>query len=219
MIYGQQAEAKGLHDYFTSEDEIPMDTDITPEDEAWGEVVDTVTPSINPMIKGVLSAHTARMEMDEEESTENILRFATFVGLVENSGHTYGGNIPEEGKEASSAQGLYQFLDDDSGGQSAWQTGLNRAKKYLGPQEWISESYEYGKGGVNLATRNQQTAVFLADLLEQKGSDSYMRPIMEGKTDGWIETYLKLHYKGKPTPATIKHAEEVFNSMNVKVRF
>jgi hypothetical protein len=214
-----QTEESSLFDWFTSSEPPVAEVVNTPEEDAWEEVNNTVVPEVNPMIGGIMKAHSNRMEVDYEDSTENALRFATFVGLVENSGQTYGANVPEEGKEQSSAQGLYQFLDDDSQGQSAWQTGLNRTKKYLGPQKWIGDSYEYGKGGVNLATRNQQTAVFLADLLEQKGSDALMKPILEGNVDGWVEAYLKLHYKGKPTPATLKHAEEVYKSMNLKVRF
>ena len=205
-------ESKGLFDWFSSAEPDAVETAPAPEDDMWAEASDKIAPAVNPMISGIMQAHSKRMDLDYEDSTENALKFATFVGLVENSGETYGGNQPEEGKEASSAQGLYQFLDDDSKGQSAWQTGLNRTEKYLGKQGWISDTYEYGKGGVNLASRNQQTAVFLADLLEQKGSDAHMKPILEGNTDGWIESYLKLHYKGKPTPATIKHAQEVFDS-------
>jgi len=210
---------QGLYNYFTSSEQSPTQLDNSPEDDMWDEVTKDISPAVNPMIGGIMKAHSKRMGTDYDESTENALRFSTFVGLIENSGQTYGANIPEEGVEQTNAQGLYQFIDDDDKGQSSWQTGLNRAKKYLGPQDWISESYEYGKGGVNLATRNQQTAVFLADLLEQKGSDDYMRPILEGDTDGWVDTYLKLHYKGTPTPATIKRAEEVYKLMNINVRF
>ncbi len=210
--------ATSLWNWMSSSEEIPEEIP-TPEDNLWEGVANQVEPVVNPMIRGVMAAHSTRMGLDKTSATSNALEFATFVGLVENSGQTYGANTPEEGKEQTSAQGLYQFLDDDSLGQSSWQTGLNRTRKYLGPQDWITESYEYGKGGVNLATRNQQTAVFLGNLLEQKGSDAYMRPILEGNRDSWVDSYLKLHYKGKPTEATIKHVNEVYDSMNVKVRF
>ncbi len=176
-------------------------------------------PVVNEHIATIVKAHSNRMGVDYDTALENALSFATYVGLVENSGKTYGRNIPEKGKEQTSASGLYQFLTDDDVGQSAWQTALNRTKKYVGNQDWISKSYEYGIEGVELTTRNQQTAVFLADMLEKKGSDKYMKGILEGNRDNWVGAYKELHYRGKATEASLKNANDVYNSMNVKVRF
>jgi hypothetical protein len=201
---------QGVYDFFSPTDEEQPNT--APQGEGWDEVANSIVPEVNPNISGIMKPHAARLGVDYDEAIDNALGFATYVGLVENSGETYGENVPEKGKKQTSAQGLYQFLDDDSKGQSSWQTGLNRTQKYLGQQEWISDTYEYGAGGVNLTTRNQQTAVFLADLLEQKGSDKLMKGILEGDMQSFVDCYLKLHYKGKPTAATIKHAEDVFKS-------
>jgi len=167
-------------------------------------------PVVNEHISTIIKAHSARLGVDYKTAIDNALKFSTYVGLVENSGKTYGRNVPEKGKEASSASGLYQFLTDDEMGQSAWQTALNRTKKYTGQQDWISKSYEYGKDGVELTTRNQQTAVFLADILEKKHSDKYMKGILEGDRSNWAAAYKELHYRGKTTPAAMKNAEEVY---------
>lgn len=203
----------GLMDYFnglTAGSEEPTEEALDP---SIGE------PKVNKHIASIVKSHSTRMGIDYDKAVNSALRFSTYVGLVENSGKTYGGNIPEEGKEASSAQGLYQFLDDDSKGQSAWQTGLNRTRKYIGKQDWISKSYEQGRGGVSLATRNQQTAVFLADMLEKKGSDKYMKGILEGDSDNWVAAYKELHYRGKSTEASLKNATNVWKQMNLKVEF
>jgi hypothetical protein len=176
-------------------------------------------PKVNKHIASIVKAHSTRMGIDYNDALKNSLRFATYVGLVENSGKTYGRNRPEEGKEQSSASGLYQFLTDDAKGQSAWQTGLNRTRKYTGKQDWISNSYEHGIDGVELTTRNQQTAVFLADMLEKKGSDKYMKGILEGNSDNWVGAYKELHYRGKATEASLKNANTVWKQMNLKVVF
>jgi len=197
-----------IQDLFKGFEEKP-EAEITP--------VEGVSPDINPYIQTVLDAHINRLGVEPEEARKNALEFATYVGFVENSGETYGRNIPEEGKEASSASGLYQFLTDDSKGQSALQTAINRTKKYVGEQPWLTEAFD--KGEVEGLTRNQQTALFLGDMLEQKGGDEYMKPILEGDRSKWVSAYKKMHYRGNTTNATNERADKIFKQMNVEVIF
>jgi len=193
-------------------DKEPVDT-VTP--------VEGISPDINPFIQKVLASHTVRLDIEPEAAQTNALAFATYVGQVENDGETYGRNVSEVGAVGSSASGLYQFLTDNSKGQSALQTAVNRTRKYTGETDWLKDAFDTGE--VEGLTRNQQTALFLGDILEQDGSDELMKPILEGDRSRWKEAYLKLHYKetkDKPaTEATIKRADDIYKMFNIEVQF
>ena len=101
----------------------------------------------SPLAETLMTKHLNRSGMEGLDSTKarNVLYdFALKVGRAESSGDPKVKNRPLEGKEASSATGLYQFLVGTEGGQSALQTAVNRAKKRI-DASWLDEVFKTGK--------------------------------------------------------------------------
>jgi hypothetical protein len=131
--------------------------------------------------------------VDYDTAIDNLEVFADKVGMIENSGRTTGKN------PKSSAKGLYQFIN------SSVEPAVNRLKKYIGPQEWMK-----GSMNVNKLTKEQQTLLFLGDLLEKEGSDELMKGVMLGDEESMYNAYNELHHT-KPNEQSIKNARKYFN--------
>tara|TARA_Y100000385_G_scaffold280795_1_gene332523 strand:- start:543 stop:1112 length:570 start_codon:yes stop_codon:yes gene_type:complete len=90
----------------------------------------------------------------------------------------------------SSAKGIFQFLTKGDG--NAFQTGLNRLERHLGKTQWITEARKHNDP--NSLTKDQQQALFLANIYEQKGTDSYLKKIAQGDNVAMAEAYGKFHH-------------------------
>jgi len=152
-------------------------------------------------IETLVTIHARRLKVDPDVALVNALSFARIVGRLENDGKLIGNNIPQEGKEASSAKGLYQFVRDSVG------PALNRVEKYVGAG-WIQEAREHKDA--NRLKWNQQTLMFLGDMLEKRGSDKYMRRVLQdiSDTDAVRDAYYVLHHTN-PDEATKKRTEGI----------
>lgn len=174
----------------------------------------------SPLAETLMTKHLNRSGMEGLDSTRarNILYdFALKVARAESSGDPKVKNRPLEGKEASSATGLYQFLVDnaDKGeDNSSLQTAVNRAKKRI-DAPWLDEVFKTGK--VEDLTPDQQTVLFLGDILEKKGSDKLIKSLLDpnaGEKEqkkAMYKIYLNLHHTKKEGEAWDKKILENAN--------
>lgn len=148
-------------------------------------------------LEALLTTHADRLGVDKERAMANAIDFADIVGLVESGGNPTAKNIPQQGKEASSASGTYQFIQDSV------EPAVNRLKKYIGMKDWMKSALMH-KDASRLSP-SQQTLLFLGDLLEKDGSDKYMKGILEsGDMMDMENAYMNLHHT-KPDQATIRN--------------
>jgi len=160
----------------------------------------------SPLAETLMTKHLNRSGMKGLDSTRarNILYdFALKVGRAESSGNPKAKNKPLEGEEASTATGLYQFLvgnADKGKDNSSLQTAVNRAKKRI-DASWLDEVFKTGK--VEDLTPDQQTVLFLGDILEKKGSDKLIKSLLDPNASekeqkkAMYKIYLNLHHTKK----------------------
>lgn len=155
----------------------------------------------------LISKHAERLGVDPSTAYDNLLEFAEVVGQVESNGDLTALNIPQKGKEASSAAGKYQFV------KGSIEPALNRLARTLGELPWMAELRE--NKDVTVLDNEQQTLLFLGEMLEKKGSDKYMKDIMaSGDKTKMLEAYYKLHHTN-PDNATRKRAVKYFMDLEV----
>jgi len=174
----------------------------------FGEVVNASTARfISPAAAQsdqLLSRHLGRLGADSPEARSRLAELASKVAMIESDG-----NMRAKNKD-SSATGLYQFLVDDSKGQSALQTAVKRTKKYV-QADWLDEVARTGK--VEDLSAEKQTILFLGDILEKEGSDKYVKKLLDPNSsekevkDSMLQIYLKLHHTN-PDEATLKRAKK-----------
>lgn len=131
---------------------------------------------------------------NREAFIEKMYKYSDKIAQIESGGNLQAYNIPQEGKEQSSAKGLYQFTDD------SYKTAKRRFKNILGT--------DAPEGGIIDLDKEQQTALFFANLLEVPGSDSIISKFMnQDNPMAERELYYKKHYAGKVDTATRKNVE------------
>jgi hypothetical protein len=162
----------------------------------------------NADIYKIVEKHAKRLGIDPDVAYENAIRFADQVGKFENSGKLEGTNVPQKGKDASTAKGLYQFLDGSVG------PAMNRLGRIVDITDMPTDPNEM--------TWNQQTKLFLADVLDKtavvngkevKGlGDELMKEVLtNGENKKAIrDAYYVLHHT-KPDEATKRMTEEKQN--------
>ena len=157
------------------------------------QVLDPVEVQTETLLKSQLG----RLGFDTPQARERLNDLAEKIAMIESSGNPEAKNIPVKGKKASSATGLYQFLVDTSKGQSALQTAVNRTKKYV-KADWLDEVARTGK--VEKLSPEQQTILFLGDIMEKKGSDQYLKKLLDPNASqeeinkAMLDIYSKLHH-------------------------
>ena len=116
------------------------------------------------------------------------------------------------------ASGMYQFIETED--NNSLTTGLNRlsATKEDGSYvyfdklpEWINETKKHKD--VTKLNKDQQTALFLANLHQQEGTNDLFKKISEGDMQAKVDMYMKHHYKnikGKYAADVSLHAEKIF---------
>jgi hypothetical protein len=142
------------------------------------------------LLRTLIFKHSDRLGIDLDVAMRNALEFAQYVGLIENNGETQGKN------PVSSAKGLYQFID----GSVA--PAMNRLSRSIGWYPWMQRK------NPNDMSREQQTLMFLGDILEKHGSDLYVPGILRGEKEDMLNAYLKLHHTN-PDVATVRRAKRI----------
>lgn len=152
----------------------------------------------------LFSGHLNRLGGDNHEARSRLTELASKVAMIESDGDMKAKN-PD-----SSATGLYQFLVDDSKGQSALQTAVNRTKKYV-KADWLDEVARTGK--VEDLSPEKQTILFFGDIMEKKGSDQYLKKLLDPNAsekqinDAMMDIYLNLHHTN-PDKDTLERAKK-----------
>lgn len=160
---------------------------------------------MNDMQK-LINFHLDRLGIEDKKSATFNLKnvFMPTVLEMESSGDYKAVNIPQEGKEATSAKGGFQFV------AGSVVPALNRLERRIGKQDWGKELRQH-KDASKLSPEQQQL-LFMADMLEKDGSDQYMIKVMQGDKKGSMEAYYKLHHTA-PDEATIKRADKIFGEV------
>ena len=146
----------------------------------------------------LFGAHLQRFNVENKDTAINNFMnvFVPAVLEIESSN-----NFTAKNKN-STASGGFQFLE------GSVIPALNRLEKYLGPRDWGNELRQHKDA--SLLTPAQQTELFIADMLEKKGSDALMQKVFDGDIEGMIQAYYKLHHT-KPDRDTIKRTEKIFS--------
>lgn len=145
-------------------------------------------------IENLVASHSQRLGINPVTAIDNALQFADIVGLIENEGKLTGKN------PKSTAKGLYQFVDESA------KDAADRLVKYL-PEDWVKEVQE-GKRSVEELDWEQQTLLFLGDILEKKGSDKHMVQVLQGDRKAMEDAYYTLHHT-KPDRKTIARTNRI----------
>lgn len=145
----------------------------------------------------LVSKHSKRLNVDIEKAFKNLMTFSMVVGYMENRGELQGKN------PLSSAKGLYQFID------GSIEPAINRTIRYIGERPWMDD-LRISKDA-NTLNWEQQTLLFLGDILGKRGTDILMKQVMSsGDREAMKQVYLKYHHT-KPDGNTLRRAEVIFN--------
>jgi hypothetical protein len=148
------------------------------------------------MLKYIVEKHAERLGVDKEKAYGHAMLFSILVGIMENNGKLQGSN------PNSSAKGLYQFIAGSVG------PAVNRLKRIVGHAPWMDDVLEHKDTG--RLSWEQQTALFLGDMLEKAGSDYLMEQVLRhGDPNSMIQAYYILHHTN-PDEATKRRAHRVF---------
>lgn len=154
----------------------------------------------------LINKHATRLKVKPDVAMKNMTNFANFVGHMESGNNLKAKNVPQKGKEASSASGKYQFVNESI------KPAINRLERTLGMEDWMKELLVHKD--ITKLNDEQQTLVFLGDLLEKDGSDKYMKKIMStGDSKAMLQAYYKLHHTN-PDVATRKRALKIIKEYN-----
>jgi hypothetical protein len=148
-------------------------------------------------VSKIIFLHWKRMGShgDFRDVFMNCLEFARLVGIIENNNTLYGKN------PTSSAKGLYQFIS------GSIKPAVNRTRRYLGERNWYEELLEHKDA--SRVGWEEQTILFFANILGQRGSDEYMKHIMESGSKLHMELcYYKFHHTA-PDEATILRVKKI----------
>ena len=161
-------------------------------------------------IMNFLSAQMDRLGIPEERRdafTENMFDFSRQVRNIESDDEIMAVPRKEDGTLASTAKGVYQFLDDsvDTGRNRMRTLGYNErpdwnpfTEEFIrsikdNPQEWSDE---------------QADAMFLANMFSQTGSDRFMKGIGAGSLQDRKDAYYKFHHTN-PDDATESRVDDM----------
>ena len=170
------------------------------------EVVDSTPEILAPLTNNILKVIEENADI---EINDNIKNFINETAQAESGGSE---NPLTTKSEYSSAGGKFQFLDD------SFTTGLNRlsAKKEDGSYVyfdklplWVEQAQNHKD--VTKLDNDQQTALFLANLHQQNGTNVLFKKISEGDMQAKVDMYIKHHHKG-----TIENGERIYNPKVIK---
>jgi len=159
------------------------------------------TEDIN-LLKQVRDTNLERFELDNIEggktsAIKKIVNAGNYIKDVESD------NNPMAKNPTSSAAGLYQFT------KGALKTAVNRLKNTVGEDNlpsWAEDAAKHGDA-TKLDPLKQQI-LFEADMFQKKGSDKYLKDIIQNDSvDALMDYYNKLHHTA-PDEATNKRATE-----------
>jgi hypothetical protein len=140
----------------------------------------------NPEYNKLLNIHLDRLGIDgKEKATQDLNELSDFILETESDGDFNAAN------PNSSARGGYQFI------KGSVVPAVNRLEKYFGPLPRFDEVRK--TGDVRSLSPEDQTLLFMADILEKKGSDKLINNFLNAdnkkdKQNAAYEIYTVLHH-------------------------
>ena len=159
-------------------------------------MVDSTQEILTPITNNVLNVISENADI---EINDNVRSFIDETAIAESGGEE---NPLVARNPLTNAGGKFQFIESEN--NNSLTTGLNRlsATKEDGSYvyfdklpEWINETKKHKD--VTKLNKDQQTALFLANLHQQKGTDDLFKKISGGDIQAKIDMYIKHHHKGK----------------------
>ena len=144
----------------------------------------------------VLKHHLSRLHLTYPVDAEYLQTFCTLVAHME-SDHN-----PKARSFISTAKGLYQFID------GSLTPAINRTRKALGDAPWLAALET--RRDITRFGADKQTALFLGNILEMKGTDPFIMNIaLTGSRGAMKQLYAEKHHTN-PDEATLARMEKVF---------
>lgn len=149
------------------------------------------------------------------EINQNVIDFIDETARAETGGES---NALVARNPVTNASGKFQFIESDN--NNSFTTGLNRlsATKEDGSYvyfdelpSWVEEARNHKD--ITLLDNDQQTALFLANLHQQVGTNDLFKKISEGDMQAKVDMYMKHHYK-KDDDNVRLYAEKIFFGLN-----
>ena len=145
----------------------------------------------------VLRYHCKRLGINYPINAAPLERFSYLVAKMESDLDTQAKN------PTSSAKGMYQFID------GSIQPAINRVRRALGDAPWLASLEIHGD--IRKFGPDKQTALFLGNILEMKGTDpAIMNIAMTGDVGVMKQLYAEKHHT-KPDEATLTRMDLVFS--------
>ena len=175
------------------------------------KVIDSTPEILAPFTNNILDVIRDSADIEINDNVKN---------FINETAYAESGSFPDPltvKSKYSTAKGKFQFLD------GSFITGLNRlsAEKldnfgepikgdyvYFEKNklpEWIGKAFEHLD--VAQLDNDQQTALFLANLHQQNGTNVLFKKISEGDMQAKVDMYIKHHHKG-----IIENGERIYNS-------
>ena len=180
-------------------------------------MVDSTQEILTPITNNVLNVISENADI---EINDNVRDFINETAQAESG---VAENPLVARNPLTNAGGKFQFIESEN--NNSLTTGLNRlsATKEDGSYvyfenelpSWIEEARNHKD--VTLLDNDQQTALFLANLHQQIGTNDLFKKISEGDMQAKVDMYIKHHHKGKIVDGkrvyddkVIDYAKEIF---------
>ena len=163
---------------------------------------------LTPLTNNILNviSESANIEINQD-----VIDFIDETAKAETGGES---NALVARNPVTNAGGKFQFIESEN--NNSFTTGLNRlsAKKEDGSYvyfdelpSWVEEARNHKD--ITLLDNDQQTALFLANLHQQVGTNDLFKKISEGDMQAKVDMYMKHHYK-KDDDNVRLYAEKIF---------
>ena len=172
-------------------------------------MVDSTEQILTPITNNVLNVISDNAGI---EINDNIRNFIDETAKAETGGES---NPLTARNPLTNAGGKFQFIESEN--NNSLTTGLNRlsATKEDGSYvyfedelpSWVEEAKKHKD--VTLLDNDQQTALFLANLHQQIGTNDLFRKISKGDEKAKVDMYMKYHYKVDNDDVRL-YAEKIF---------
>jgi len=171
-------------------------------------MVDSTEQILTPITNSVLSVISSNADI---EINENVKDFINETAKAESGGEE---NALVARNPLTNAGGKFQFIESED--NNSFTTGLNRlsATKEDGSYvyfdelpSWVEEAQNHKD--VTKLDNDQQTALFLANLHQQIGTNDLFKKISEGDMQAKVDMYMKHHYKKDDSNVRL-YAEKIF---------
>ena len=172
-------------------------------------MVDSTQEILTPVTNNVLNVIS---ESADIEINDNVRNFIDETAIAESGGEE---NPLVARNPLTNAMGKFQFIESEN--NDSVTTGLNRlsATKEDGSYvyfedelpSWVEEARNHKD--ITLLDNDQQTALFLANLHQQVGTNDLFKKISEGDMQAKVDMYMQHHYK-KDDDNVRLYAEKIF---------